>query len=69
MDDKVLACLSESHFKNFFLSEINIFLVFDLCNTGTGESVKVCRKAKPTHRKQRVEFKEQDFLGRKFLYY
>ena len=69
MDDKVLACLSESHFKNFLLSEITSFLVFDLCETATGESVNGCRKAKVTHQKQRVQFKDQDFLGREFLYY
>ena len=69
MDDKVLACLSESHFKKFLLSEIVVFLVFDLCKTATGESVNGCRKAKVTHQKQRVQFKDQDFLGREFLYY
>ena len=54
MDDKVLACLSESHFKDFLLSEITFFLVFDLCKSGTGESENGCRKVKTTHQKQRV---------------
>ena len=64
MDKKIHAQLSESHCKDFFLYEIILFLVFDLCQTFSGVINKWMQKSESDyHQKHRVQFKDQDFLA------
>ena len=64
MHEKVPACLSESHFKNFLLSEITFFLVFDLCTTFVWRISEWMQESENNiHQKQRVQFKDQDFIA------
>ena len=65
MDKWFHAWLSESHCRDFFLYEIILFYVFDLCNTYSGVINEWMQKSESElYQKERVQFKDQDFLER-----
>ena len=65
MDKEFHARLSESHCKYFFLYEIIFLFVFDLCKTFSGVITEWMQKSESDyHQKQRVQFKDRDFLAR-----
>ena len=65
MDKEFHAWLSESLCRDFFLYEITFFYVFDLCNTFSSIINECMQKSESDcHQKERVQFKDQDFLAR-----
>ena len=51
--------------QRFFLYEIILFYVFDLCNTYSGVINEWMQKSESElYQKERVQFKDQDFLER-----
>ena len=65
MDKEFHAWLSESNCRDFFLYEIILFYVFELCNTFSGViSEWMQKRESDCHQKERVKFKDQDFLAR-----
>ena len=64
MDKEFHAWLSESLCRDFFLYEITFFYVFDLCNTFSSVINECMQKIESDcHQKERVQFKDQDFLA------
>ena len=65
MDKEFHAWLSESLCRDFFLYEITFFYVFDLCITFSSIINECMQKSESdNHQKERVQFKDQDFLAR-----